>query len=172
MKIDNSTIYGLGAGSGIADEKQPVSNQQGPSFAEQLSGVLQQALIEVTSKDKTEDAKPDDLQDELLKNQNGIVAINNKVAMNQVEKASVPPAQQSVNALDDLLATLEEYEARLADPKTSLKELSPLVNNMQTKASALEADLPLMDSSISPLANQIIGQAQIEAIKFNRGDYI
>lgn len=172
MKIDNS-ILGPSAVTGN-ESKQQQSGEDQVSFADQLAQVIQKALVEVTSRDKLDDEKPEDLQEELLKNDKGMVAaINNRVAMNSVDAPGAAlPARESVNALEDLLGILEEYEARLADPSTSLKQLGSLVSNMQQKAQALESSLAYMDSSITPLADQIIGQAQVEAIKFQRGDYI
>jgi hypothetical protein len=81
-------------------------------------------------------------------------------------------AQQTVVAMEDLLATLEKFESALADPSVTLKQMEPLVTSMQQKAQDLHDIDNQIDPGLSNLADQIATYAQIEAIKFQRGDYI
>lgn len=182
MKIDdyNSILSVSGAGASPSAQSGKSASDDQVSFADQLSQVLAKALVEATStqskidgKEKTPEELLEDLNKELLNKDGLITSINNKVAMSEIDGpgAALPP-KESVSALEDLLAMLEEYEAALADPRTSLKDMGPLVASMQEKAQQLEGSLERMDSGLAALANQIIGQAQIEGIKFQRGDYV
>ncbi len=177
MKIDDYSIWGVAGNTSTsaAQENKNTSENQ-ISFADQLSMVLKQALIEATSTDKSKEEirekQGNELEEELAGN-NGIF-INNQVAANAALAGTGAPLaqQQSVSALDDLLNIMEEFEAALADSSKSLKDISPLVDDMQAQAQRLQNSLANVDRSLLPLANQIISQAQIESIKFQRGDYI
>ena len=168
MKINEyGNIAGMNPNTAGVGSTQEQKHDEQISFAEQISLVLQKVLQEATSKQAVREI-------EELSNKNSVIGnINHKVAMTTVNGPDTAlPHRQAVLALEDLLNMLEEYEAALADPTASLKDLHPLVQDMQQKAQRLQDSLPQMEHSLTPLANQIISQAQVESIKFQRGDYI
>jgi hypothetical protein len=81
---------------------------------------------------------------------------------------------ETLDRADKLLAILDDYTAKLADPRYTLKEIQELVVGMETEKNLL---LPLMESlpegdGARDLLNRILVTASVESIKFNRGDYL
>jgi len=79
-----------------------------------------------------------------------------------------------VERAERLLDLLGEYQQKLANPAFTLRDISPLVDE-------LKADNKRLVSSVKSLAdgdelknilNQIIVATSVEIIKFNRGDYV
>jgi hypothetical protein len=79
-----------------------------------------------------------------------------------------------VERAERLLDLLSEYQQKLANPAFTLRDISPLIDE-------LKADNKRLVSSVNSLAegddlknilNQIIVAASVEIIKFNRGDYV
>ena len=168
MKIDDySQILGIDnttSKSSAAPDSDKGAN--GASFAEQLAQVIQNAYLEATS---TDNKGPELLDEDLSK---GLSKLESEHLAKVPPKIAEMNEQQTLSALDTLLGMLEEYETALANPAISLKEIDPMVKAMQKQANDMEASLDKIDSQLKPLTSQIIGQAQIEAIKFERGDYI
>jgi hypothetical protein len=81
---------------------------------------------------------------------------------------------QTVQRIDDLLNVIETYQAKMADPRVSLKETYPLVEQMEKKTAELapvaEA-LPAGDK-LKEILNRVLVASTVEVIKFNRGDYL
>ena len=78
-----------------------------------------------------------------------------------------------VNRVDGLLDTMEEYAGMLENGDVSLKAMTPVVERMDYQ-SKMVADLlgDDDDDDVTFVARQAVVQAQVESIKFNRGDYI
>lgn len=78
------------------------------------------------------------------------------------------------NQINSLLNTLENYSHSLADPATTLKQISPLVDDLERQATEINQKLSQgqIGEGLNELAQQAVAQAQSESIKFNRGDYI
>ena len=79
-----------------------------------------------------------------------------------------------VERAERLLDLLSEYQHKLANPAFTLRDISPLIDE-------LKADNKRLVSSVNSLAegdelknilNQVIVTASVEIIKFDRGDYV
>ena len=81
---------------------------------------------------------------------------------------------QTVKSIDELLNVIESYQVKMADPKVSLKQMYPLVQQMEKKttelAPAAEA-LPDGDK-LKEILNRVLVSSTVEVIKCNRGDYV
>jgi hypothetical protein len=72
-----------------------------------------------------------------------------------------------------LLDVLDDYGHRLADPGTSLKELSPLVQQVEHAASRLESCLPPEDKSeLAGFVRNARIAAKVAVMKYQRGDFV
>jgi len=79
-----------------------------------------------------------------------------------------------VERAERLLDLLSEYQQKLANPAFTVRDISPLIDE-------LKADNKRLVSSVNSLAegdelknilNQVIVTASVEIIKFDRGDYV
>ncbi len=88
--------------------------------------------------------------------------------------ANQPDTKQTLVRMDRFLGLLETYQMQMEDPRISLKETSTIVNKMEQQTQEL---LPLLDtlpegSGLKDLLNRLLVTSTVEAIKFNRGDYL
>lgn len=88
--------------------------------------------------------------------------------------ASAPDTKQTLVRMDRFLSLLETYQKQMEDPRISLKETSTIVSQMEQQIPEL---LPLLDalpegSGLKDLLNRLLVTTTVEAIKFNRGDYL
>ncbi len=81
---------------------------------------------------------------------------------------------QTVKGIDELLNVIESYQTKMADPKVSLKEIYPLVQQMEKKTAELvPASEALPDGDkLKEILNGVLVASTVEVIKFNRGDYV
>ena len=89
-------------------------------------------------------------------------------AMGVIQDAEINAAAES--ALD----LLDAYQRALGRPGTSLKSMASMVQGLEAQARRLDelsVSLPEGDDRRA-LLNSIGVQAMVEAVKFNRGDYI
>ena len=81
---------------------------------------------------------------------------------------------QGALATEKTLDLLEQYQTAMADPKISLKEISPLAQSLSQEIKGLTQWAPQLSPS-DPL-QKIIAEvgivSSVEVEKFNRGDYI
>jgi ABC-type transporter Mla subunit MlaD len=80
---------------------------------------------------------------------------------------------QAADQLDQALGTLDKYAKALADPSKTLKELAPLVKDLEETAARLDQlgrELP-EGHDLRATIDQTAVLALVEAAKFNRGDY-
>ncbi len=118
-----------------------------------------------------------------------------KAAVNQTSSSSVPTSVSASSELlsvsptaslmavreaspeaqvQRLLSALDEYSQGLADPQKSLKDLEPLVADLEKGAadlSELNQTLP-EGSELKDLCGQASILATVEAAKFRRGDFV
>lgn len=105
-------------------------------------------------------------------------------------KSAIPPLQslsslgfavptatersQMVNNLNELLNVVESYQIKMADPKASLKEIYPLIQQMEKKVKELEpvAEVLPDGDKLKEILNRALVASTVEIIKFNRGDYV
>ncbi len=90
------------------------------------------------------------------------------------DPAIEPDTKQTLVRMDHYLSLLETYQKQMDDPRISLKETSTIVRQMEQQTQEL---LPLLDtlpegSGLKDLLNRLLVTSTVEAIKFNRGDYL
>lgn len=74
-----------------------------------------------------------------------------------------------------LLEMLDAYALKLDDPDVSLKNIAPVLEEINTEAGVLLKDTQLLaetDSALKKIATQTVITAQTEYLKFQRGDYL
>ena len=81
-----------------------------------------------------------------------------------------PIVEQTENFLD----ILEEYRNKLLDPQTTLRDIHPLVQRMESEKETLT---PVLNSlppgdGLKDILNDALVNSEVEVIKFNRGDYV
>ena len=81
-----------------------------------------------------------------------------------------PIVEQTENFLD----TLEEYRNKLLDPQTTLRDIHPLIQRMESEKETLT---PVLNSlppgdGLKDILNDALVNSEVEVIKFNRGDYV
>ena len=81
---------------------------------------------------------------------------------------------QNIERVEKFLDVLEDYQKKLEDPSVNLKEMYPLVTRMESE---VEKMLPFLNSlpdedGIKDILNRVLVMSTVEAIKFNKGDYI
>ena len=79
-----------------------------------------------------------------------------------------------VERTEKFLDLLEEYQNKLMEPRASLRDVHPLIEKLEKEKDAL---LPLLDSlpqgdELREILNNALVTSAVEAIKFNRGDYV
>lgn len=79
----------------------------------------------------------------------------------------------TIGQVENYLNMLTEYQEKLGNPDVSLREISPLLDQMNAEnerlASALDS-LPNEDG-LKGILNETLIISSLETIKFNRGDY-
>ncbi|MBN2514828.1 MAG: hypothetical protein JXC33_02220 [Deltaproteobacteria bacterium] len=81
---------------------------------------------------------------------------------------------QNVEQVEHFLNVLDVYNKKLGDPTSTLKDIYPLVTTMESETDKI---LPFLDSlsdedELKDVLNRAVITATVEAIKFNRGDYL
>ena len=81
---------------------------------------------------------------------------------------------QGALATEKTLDLLEQYQRAMADPKVSLKEISPLAQSLSEEIKGLAQWVPKLSSSdpLQKIISEIGIVSSVELEKFNRGDYI
>jgi len=82
-----------------------------------------------------------------------------------------PALQHAYNILD----LLEEYSQALSNPHMTLKGIEPIVTRIEQELKGLDAqswDNVAQNHELGGIINEIAVTANIEALKFKRGDYI
>ena len=87
------------------------------------------------------------------------------------------PAAGSVTPVEDvgrLLELLDKYQARLADQQVSLRDLKPLVDAIESQAKTIKPTAEKLDQGdrLRGIIDEALVAANLEVIKFNRGDYL
>ena len=81
---------------------------------------------------------------------------------------------QTVKHIEEFLSIMESYQRQMADPKTTLKDVYPVVQQMEKKAAELIPTLESLpaEDKLKDILNRAVVASTVEVIKFNRGDYI
>ncbi|WDP89601.1 MAG: hypothetical protein HUN04_07655 [Desulfobacter sp.] len=76
---------------------------------------------------------------------------------------------------DKLIGMLESYAGQLENPGVSLRQMEPVLEEINAKADALLEKTKLLgeaDSGLKDIATQTAVTARTEYMKFQRGDYL
>ena len=119
------------------------------------------------------------LKNEVEKSSNEI-SWNQKIpptsSISPIQLNMLSPSQNRsiIDRVENLLNVLNEYQQKLKDPHFSLKEIDPLVKQMEKEKENLAPvlDSLLEDDGLKDILNQALVTSSLETIKFNRGDYI
>jgi len=87
---------------------------------------------------------------------------------------SIPSSNQEqvLARASDLLDLMDKYAQALGDPKRTLKSIEPLVRRMEGELENLEISSLGEGKDLTRLSSEIVMAAKVEAMKFDRGDYI
>ena len=79
----------------------------------------------------------------------------------------------TIDQVENYLNILSEYQEKLGNPDVSLKELSPLLDQMNEEKGKLSSALDSLpnEDGLKEIANETLIISSLETIKFNRGDY-
>jgi len=119
------------------------------------------------------------LKNEVEKSSN-VIAGNQKMppisGISPIQQNMLSPAQNGsiIDRVESLLSILDEYQQKLKDPHFSLKEIDPIVKQMEKEKENLAPALNSLgeDDGLKDILNQALVTSSLETIKFNRGDYI
>jgi hypothetical protein len=119
------------------------------------------------------------LKNEVEKSSN-VIAGNQKMpsisGISPIQQNMLSSAQNGsiIDRVESLLSILDEYQQKLKDPHFSLKEIDPLVKQMEKEKENLAPALNSLgeDDGLKDILNQALVTSSLETIKFNRGDYI
>jgi len=119
------------------------------------------------------------LKNEVEKSSNEISG-NQKIpptsSISPIQLNMLSPSQNGsiIDRVENLLNVLGEYQQKLKDPHFSLKEIDPLVKQMEKEKENLAPVLDSLveDDGLKDILNQALVTSSLETIKFNRGDYI
>jgi hypothetical protein len=96
-----------------------------------------------------------------------------EVTPNEKASSAQKPLPVMWHQVNGLLDTLERYGQALGDENRSLRQIEPLIHSMERQSQALKTQAGLnTDESLAGLAEETLAQAQVEIIKFRRGDFV
>lgn len=100
-------------------------------------------------------------------------------ALGEIRPVLMPTIENSSGKLVEdtgrLIDLLDAYAQQLADPAKSLRQIAPLVAEIQTQAERLTAAAgtePHPHPELQTLAARSAVAASVEVIRFRRGDYV
>lgn len=139
----------------LKDSSRPQSKTSGPDFAKKLS--------EAYEKDQNKPAA-------VLKSES-LAALNESASVGKIMTAELI---KPIGQVEKTLGKLDEYTKALGDPSQNLKKVSSLVKELEEQAESLsKASQGLPEGHVvKDLMNRTAVIATVEAIKFNRGDYV
>jgi hypothetical protein len=81
---------------------------------------------------------------------------------------------QNIEQVEDFLNILDNYQKKLGDPASTLKDIYPLVTAMESETDKIMPFLNSLsdDDGLKDVLNRAVITATVESIKFNRGDYL
>jgi hypothetical protein len=148
----------------------------------QINNIHENAVVQTGQRSgaKTAAGFQDSLETALAKESAGKTESGQAAALGEPQAAHFNPApspagEDIVCQTDSLLGLLESYSKGLESPDATLKDLAPLVDRIRDEAQQLAAsadsDTAATDE-LRDIASQAALTANIECIKFQRGDYV
>jgi hypothetical protein len=99
--------------------------------------------------------------------------------INEITEATMSTSMGSkadvIKHSDKILNLLDDYTRDLADPAKTLKDIGPLVKNIEKEVSLIEAesaDAVHNDEALKKIIKDLAVTANVAVYKFHRGDYI
>jgi hypothetical protein len=82
--------------------------------------------------------------------------------------------QTAIDHVENLLGLLDDYRRNLSDPGINLRQINPIVQEMDKLKETLAPVLDSLpdDEKLKDIVNQTLVTASLEITKFYRGDYI
>ena len=122
-------------------------------------GAIFKQVIEKSSKLNTGPQKP---------------AIINNISEIQFNTLSLVEKIPIMEHIERFLDILDEYHQKLGNPQVTLRDIYPLINEMELEKEGL---IPVLNSlpdgdELKDILNQTLITVSLETIKFNRGDYV
>jgi hypothetical protein len=101
-------------------------------------------------------------------------AVVETVVPAQLQHMQATAKLSTIERIENVLDLLNEYGRRLADPNTTLKDIHPLVNSLETQNQQLKPVLDSMadDDQLKQILNATLVTSSLEIFKYNKGDYI
>ena len=98
----------------------------------------------------------------------------NPVSAARLQPLSPAIRNATVERVDHLLNLLDNYRKQLADPTMTLRKIEPVMNTIIEEKEQLASLLDSLagEEELKDIVNQTLITASLEAIKYNRGDYI
>ncbi len=91
-----------------------------------------------------------------------------------LEEKLDPVQTEGLMRAERTLDVLERLERMLGDSRRTLKEVAPVVQDLEDEVGRLNQVLARLDSSdeLHPILSQVAATAMVQSLKFNRGDYL
>jgi hypothetical protein len=82
--------------------------------------------------------------------------------------------QFALDRIENLIGLLDQYRHKLADPGITLKNIDPIIREIDQETENLAPVLDSLpeDEDLKNIVNQTLVTASLEVSKFYRGDYI
>ncbi|MBI4774774.1 MAG: hypothetical protein HY788_11450 [Deltaproteobacteria bacterium] len=77
-----------------------------------------------------------------------------------------------LNQAETLLQTMEQYQQDLLNPGKNLREIEQTLARMRGQARTLKRESASLPPTLKELTDRITLTAEVERLKFNRGDYL
>ncbi len=96
------------------------------------------------------------------------------ISLITLEPSGQTTERQLIAQVENLIALLEDYQNKMADPRISLKSIHPLIKQMEIEGEKLRPVLEALPegSGLKDSLNRALVASSVEVIKFNRGDYL
>jgi len=80
----------------------------------------------------------------------------------------------NIERVSAVLSLLERYQEQLADNRSTLKEMMPVVEALEGELQGLGQlrTQPSLSPDLARIADEVAVTAQVELMKFHRGDYV
>lgn len=99
--------------------------------------------------------------------------------LNEINAATGPSPVESKNIIieqsDKILNLLDDYAGELANPDKTLKDIRPLVDNIEKEVNRIESEAANKfhgDKALDRIVQELAVTAKVAIYKFHRGDYI
>ena len=92
----------------------------------------------------------------------------------QMIRSSKFDKQFALDRIENLIGLLDQYRHKLADPGITLKNIDPIIREIDQETENLAPVLDSLpkDEDLKNIVNQTLVTASLEVSKFYRGDYI